>query len=231
MTTKYGIRFAVRDTRPGRCAWGNAMFDAIRGSYPNITAENAGDDFEFFTQLPEEYRQFLSVSNGGFVDEFRYAFLTGVPFRTEFVDTPSRDDCPVEFFGIPVSEPSEDSPADLLQEMVDHEAENFLPKGVFAIARCSQNSLVCISLREEDRGCIYYWDWYWRYEWCKPFFDERIQQALQPFPDYRAILNDPEHPQYEKLMDDINYATLMPLAPNFLKWFESCTDKRDEVEE
>lgn len=210
---------------------GNIMFDEIRNSYPRIIDENTCDDFEFFMQLPDDYRQFLSATNGGFVEAFRYTFLTGVPFRTEYVDNPSRDDCPVEFYGIPVNEQIDESPNDLLQEMVDHEAEEFLPKGVIAIARCFQNSLVCISLREEDRGWIYYWDWYWRHEWCRPFFDERIKRAYQPYPDYRAILNDPEHPLYESLLDDLNYATLTLVAPSFRKWFESCTDKRQEEEE
>ena len=133
------------------------MFDEIHDSFPPITRKLTREDYDFFSSLPDDYRAFLEAHNGGFVDEFRYTFLTGVPFG----DSPSRDDCPIEFFGIPTTQDSGTFPEDLLQMLVDHASENFLPRDVIAIARCVQNSLVCISGRSEDWGAIYYWDWYW----------------------------------------------------------------------
>lgn len=204
------------------------MFDEIRNSYPPITAEAAGENHEFLSQLPDDYRRFLEAHNGGFVEESRYGFLTGVPFRTESADNPSRDDWPVEFFGIPIGDSPGDHPSDLLQQLVDHAAEGFLPRDVIAVARCSQSSLVCLSLREADHGCVYYWDWYWRYPWCRFFFDERIQAVLRAYPDSAAILEEAEHPLHARLQDDLNFATLVQLAPRFRAWFESCEDLREE---
>jgi hypothetical protein len=76
------------------------MFDDIRGSFPQIKNRLTAEESGFFRSLPEAYREFLQQHNGGFVDEFRYTFPTGVPFQTDEVDNPSRDDCPVEFYGL-----------------------------------------------------------------------------------------------------------------------------------
>jgi hypothetical protein len=76
------------------------MFDDIRGSFPQIKNRLTAEESGFFRSLPEDYREFLQQHNGGFVDEFRYTFPTGVPFQTDEVDNPSRDDCPVEFYGL-----------------------------------------------------------------------------------------------------------------------------------
>ena len=204
------------------------MFEEISNSFPGITAGLAGDDYEFFSQLPDDYRRFLATTNGGFVEELRYTFLTGVPFKTETVDNPSRDDWVVEFFGIPTTDAPGEYPADLLQERVDHEAEAFLPTDVIAIARCSQSSLVCISLRDADYGCVFYWDWYWRYPWCKSFFDSRVESVKQLYPDHAAIMDNAGHPLHAQVQDDFNGAILVQLAPSFRAWFEACEDRRDD---
>lgn len=207
------------------------MFEEIRASFPAITAQSAGDDHAFFTQLPDHYRRFLAARNGGFAAESRYTFLTGVPFVTETVHNPSRDDCVIEFFGIPTTDAAGDFPRDLLQERVDHEAEGFLPHDVIAIARCSQNSLVCISLRTEDRGAIYYWDWYWRYPWCKAFFAARIDAVAQQYPQHAEILADEEHALHHEVQDAFNFATLVRLAPDFETFARACEDRREDSDD
>jgi hypothetical protein len=203
------------------------MFDEIRNSFPAISDQLAEEERVFFDRLPDDYRAFLLAHNGGFVEEFRYTFLTGVPFRTSEIDNPSRDDCPVEFFGIATTEPGSALPEDIMQMVVDHAAEEFLPRDVIAIARCVQSSLVCLSLRADDRGAIYYWDWYWRYPWCKDFFDARIARALAAFDDPDAIRRDLRHPRRAELHDALNFATLVKLAPSFSEWGRSCEDRRE----
>ena len=107
----------------------------------------------------QQYRHFLLSHNGGSVDAFRYTFMTGVPFRTEHAETPSREDSPVDFFGIPTTSDSDGCPDDLLQRAVDYEDQKFLPSNLLAIATCVQSSLVYISTGGPDLGAIYYWDW------------------------------------------------------------------------
>lgn len=56
------------------------MGDETRDSSPQITAECAGAtgaDHRVFVELPEDYRRFLSASNGGLGEEYPYAFLSG----------------------------------------------------------------------------------------------------------------------------------------------------------
>lgn len=206
------------------------MFDDIHGSFPSpLERPFRPEDERYFQGLPEEYRRFLEAHNGGFTDEFRYTFLTGVPFKTEEVDNPSRNDCPIEFFGIPTTDAPGEWPEDLLQMVADHAAEEFLPSGVIAIARCVQNSLVCISLRDEDRGSIYYWDWYWRYPWCSEFFEKRIDEARARIEEPEKILENRADPRYQDVVDALNFATLVKLAASLSEWFRSCEDRRSEA--
>jgi hypothetical protein len=143
------------------------------------------------------------------------------------LDNASRNDCPVEFYGIATVESRKDYPEDLLQVMVDHKSESFLPQDVIAIARCVQNSLVCLSLRPEDRGSVYYWDWYWRYPWCKAFFEERIERVTRNYTNPELILRDENDPLHSKLCDQLNFATLTRLAPSFTEWSALCEDQRN----
>lgn len=204
----------------------------ITGSYPAPTQANISNDcWSFFQKLPSSYRKFLLSYNGGFVSEFQYTFLTGVPFKTEEVYNPSRDDCVVEFFGIPTSGDECEGPKDLLQTAIDYKAEHFLPNNIIAIARCIEDSLICISLRESDYGQVYYWDYSWQYPWCKYFFEQRINEVRRLYPNAQEIANTPDHPDMQRMMDDFNYATIVRLADDFDEWIESCTDKSNHMEE
>ena len=202
---------------------------SITNPFPALAEGAVTEDvWELFREFPHDYQAFLLAQNGGFVDEFQYTFQTGVPFKTESVDNPSRDDCPVEFFGLPTLDIAAAStyPDDLLQVAVDHHAEAFLPSNLIAIARCVQNSLVCMSIAGEDRGAVYYWDWYWQYPWCKEFFERRI--AAVDHPDIADVHDDPQHPAYQAVVDAYNYATVVKLADSFGEWLESCVDARDD---
>jgi SMI1-KNR4 cell-wall len=203
------------------------MFDDIQRSFPPIKNQLAEEESGFFRRLPKDYRKFLQQHNGGFVDDFRYTFPTGVPFQTDEVDDPSRDDCPIEFYGLPTVAHRKGLPGDLMQLQVIHDSEDFLPRDVIAIARCVQNSLVCLSLRPEDRGSVYYWDWYWRYPWCKSFFEERIERIVRKYDNPSRILKEVKDPSHVTLRDELNFATLTRLAPGFAAWFAMCEDRRD----
>jgi len=182
-----------------------------------------------FDALPVSYQSFLENHNGGEIDEFALTFDTGVPFRTETVDNPSRNDGVRDFFGFRTNETT--GPEDLLERRVRHDGEQFLPRGFVAIAVCVQSSLVCLSLRPNDFGHVYYWDWYWRYPWCKWFFDARTRAVAERYPDAKATLRDASSPRYREVCDAFNYATVVELAASFHDWIVECYDAREDDEE
>jgi hypothetical protein len=202
----------------------------LERSFPTLTSSAASaDDWAFIHQLPDDYLAFLLTQNGGFAQEFQYTFQTGVPFKTEGVDTPSRDDSPIEFFGVPTDKSRGRRPRDLLQLAVDHAAEEFLPSNLIAIVSCVQSSLVCICVEGADRGGIYYWDWYWRYPWCKPFFEQRIRTVKESNPDHASVLKDNSHARYREVADALNFATVTRIADNLSQWLLSCQDRRIDI--
>ncbi|MFK7885749.1 MAG: SMI1/KNR4 family protein [Gammaproteobacteria bacterium] len=203
------------------------MFEGLSESYPPLDTLQGNVAKHYLEGFPDDYRAFLAAHNGGFADAFRYTFLTGVPFKSKAVSNSSRDDCPIEFFGLPQDEQLEGYPDSLLHVAADHAQEGFLPNDVVAIARCVQSSLVCLSRREDDFGSVYYWDWYWQYPWCEAFFRERINAARQPYDEPNQILGNSEHPQHTELRDALNFATLLKVAPSFSAWAEQCEDRRD----
>lgn len=206
-----------------------SVIEGIIDSYRPLAGTSDPAVKTFLADLPDDYLTFLRAHNGGVVDAFRYSFLTGVPFKTQTVNNPSRDDCPVEFFGVPPDKITEGYPDNLLEVAEEHAGEGFLPRGVFAIARCVQNSLVCLSRREEDHGAVYYWDWYWQYPWCEGFFLSRIDAVRAEFDNPDAILADETHPRHAQLRDALNFATLLRVAPNFSTWISQCEDRREHA--
>lgn len=208
-----------------------SLVELITGSLPPLhDVVLDGPQRELLDSLPADYRRFLEQHNGGELPEFALAFDTRVPFRTEKVDRPSRNDGVREFFGFRSSRDDE-GPADLLERRVLHDSEEFLPAGIIAIAICAQSSLVCLSVRRNHFGRVYYWDWYWRYPWCKWFFDQRIDYVASRYPDSKTILKAPAHPRYWETVDAFNYATIVPLAPSFDAWIASCYDAREDEDE
>lgn len=198
------------------------MFDELTNSLPPITDALTPERRAFFESLPRDYREFLEKHNGGFAEEFRLAFATGVPGK-------SREDCVVELLGLNAADSDSSEPGDLQQLRLLHDSEEFLPRDIVAIARCVTSSLVCVSLRDEDRGAIYYWNWYWRYPWNKEFFEARIEQAQARFADAKAILSDSNHPNYGECYDAFNFATLVKLADSFTAWAARCYDGREST--
>lgn len=200
----------------------------VVGSYSALTSGSTSPEFwKWYCKLPNEYRDFLSAQNGGFVEEDRYTFPTGVPFKSEAANVPSREDCLVKIFGIPTSTTLSSAPVDLLQMAAIHKEEGFLPSTVVAIARCAQNSLICLAISGDDVGTVYYWDWYWRYPWCKAYFDARVAVVLHRYPNADEILEDVSHQQHLEVADALNYATIVHQADSLAQWLRRCEDRRD----
>lgn len=177
----------------------------IVGSFAPATRESIDNGARaFFDALPLEYKEFLARHNGGVVEEFAWTFDTGVPFKTDSADNPSRTDCVIDLFGIPTADPPDPAPEDLLQVAAD---------------------------RADDLGHVYYWDWYWQYPWCEQFSCSRVDAVHGSFPNAEQVLNDGHHPQYQQLIDELNYATLIRIATSWPEFLEKCRDERELSEE
>jgi SMI1-KNR4 cell-wall len=95
--------------------------------------------------LPEDYKEFLKRSNGGRPTP-KYFPIQG------FTNNPVGQ--VQDFFGI-------DDPVQSCR--LDWKYKMFLgriPKNLFPIACEDGGSLVCLSLSGQDKGCVYYWDFY-----------------------------------------------------------------------
>lgn len=199
------------------------MLPTLRNPLGQLDASPLGAQASaLLDRLPADYRAFLAQHNGGFVDESALTFDTGVPFH----QNPSREDCVVEFFAIhPLGHrAAEGQPGDLVRLLVDHASEAFLPRDVVAIARCVQNSLLLLSLREHDHGAIHYWDWYWRYPWCKPWFEARIDAVKARFADELDRYDELPEDRRLHLQDALNEATIVRLADCLDAWLAGCRD-------
>lgn len=202
------------------------MFRELRDSLPAITDALTPARRAFFDRLPPDYQQFLAAHNGGYTEFLRYTFMTGVPYVLGDVDVADRGNCVAEFFGLNAADVTDSTPCDLVQQHEFHTPQEVLPRDVIVIARCVENSLVCLSLRDDDRGAIYYWERHWRYPWCREFFEARIEAAESKFADADTIAHDRVHPQFAELTDARNFATLLKLADSFTAWPSSCLDER-----
>lgn len=182
---------------------------------PSFTAE----DWAVWNRLPQEYRDFLAIHNGGFVDSDKASFATKVQRVYEGQVYNNATNALEElwcFLSYENAPPSEEQPASILHEHFDrHVEEDFLPTGVYVIGRCIQNSLICLSVNEADYGAIYYWEWYWQYPWYKDFFEGRVENVQTAYPDAKAILDDESDPRYQEVVDAFNYATLMKVSDTF----------------
>lgn len=181
-----------------------------------------GAQAALWSTLPPSYREFLCRWNGGVLEEGQLCFDTPIPYVKDGRQVRDHQtDSVVEFFGFqPPGETRE--PRDLATVKPEHDAEEFLPLGVIAIAECLGNSLLCLSTRSEDYGIVYYWDYYWKYPWSRPFFEPRIQAAKREFPDLDAIRADPLHPRRREAVDTLNYASLVRLAEDLESWLSMC---------
>lgn len=166
-------------------------------------------------RLPAGYRSFLEAyADGGAVREGALVFATGVPYRTPEIDNPSRTDLVRDF--LPFGE--------LTGNL------EVVPSWGVSIAKCSQDSLVVLSLRPEDHGSVWYWDWHWYYPWSKFFFDDRLDAVHDRYPESETILENPGHPMFATVRDAINEATLVRIADSFEAWIAACRDENEEPE-
>lgn len=181
-----------------------------------------GNQRSLWSILPASYREFLCRFNGGVIEEGQLSFDTPIHFFKENRRVQDhQNDSVIELFAF--QPPGETrAPSDLAKLKQEHDASDFLPLGVIAVAECLGSSLLCLSTRPEDHGAIYYWDYYWKYPWCWPFFAPRIEAAEREFPDIAAIRADPLHPRRREALDALNFATLVRLADDLVDWLAMC---------
>lgn len=177
-------------------------------------------ELQFFLALPETLQELLRRWNGAFFNG-EAGFSTGVEVRREGQASGVDEDSLVELWGLTRTLSSSDSdeiPNDLVAEAARHDDEAFLPRGLVAIGYGLQHSLVLVSVRPEDRGAVYYWDWYWQYPWKIEFFMERIKRATAAFTDPAGATDDPNHPDHDAVVEAANGATVVRLHDDFGAW-------------
>ncbi len=207
-------------------------------NYYNLTlGKLTKDEKAVFEALPKDYQAFLKENNGGMViDEEKCYFKTDLVRKFEDGRVYKESSNGLEefwgFLSYKNETPGEqfEYPMSILHEHYDrHIEEEFLPSNVIAIGRCVQNSLIAISLNKHDFGSIYYWEWYWQYPWFEDYFQKRIKQAADQFNNVSDILENSEHPKYQKAFDALNYATWVKVSSSFSEFIENLyeTDNED----
>lgn len=157
---------------------------------------------ELFGALPETLQGVLRTWNGAYFSG-ELSFPTGVETRREGTAAIGQDSL-VELWGLYPKEAdggSEETPLDLVTEAARHEEQAFLPRGLVAIGLGMENSLVLVSVRPQDLGAVFYWDWYWQYPWRVDFFQERIDRAMSAFADPAAAIDDLRHPDHDAVVE------------------------------
>ncbi|MCF6190647.1 MAG: SMI1/KNR4 family protein [Cocleimonas sp.] len=194
------------------------------------------DEKSVFEAFPKDYQDFLKENNGGMVvDEEKCFFKTDLVRKFDDGRIYEGSSNGVEeflgFLSYENEEPGEDFeyPMSILHQHYDrHLEEEFLPSNVIVIGRCVQNCLIAISLNKHDFGSVYYWEWYWQYPWFEEYFQTRIKQASKQFEDVGKILENPDHPKYQKAFDALNYATWVKVAPTFTDFIDGLYETNNE---
>lgn len=210
----------------------------LTNSYKLHTYKLNKDEKDLFSSLPSDYREFLKKNNGGMVaDSSECFFKTDLVRRFEDgrVYEGSSNDIE-EFFGFLSYENEEpgkefEYPMSILHQHYDrHQEEEFLPSNVIVIGRCIQNSLILISLNEDDYGSVYYWEWYWQYPWYEEHFKKKIMEVSSKYENIKDILSDPNHSLYEEAYDALNYATLSKVSTSFTDLIDGLYESTDKDE-
>lgn len=187
------------------------------------------DEQRVWDEFPDDYQAAIRAVNGGWLDESLF-FDVPIVWEHEGHRREGKQAALEELWTwIPLATEEPDEVASVLhQHFGRHVQEEFLPGAVIVIARAAQNSLVALSTRPEDRGAVYYWEWYWNYPWYKDFFEARVRDAIVDFDDAREALGDPEHHRHEEVIDAANYATLLKIADSFSEFVRELHPERAE---
>lgn len=186
----------------------------------NFTAK----EMALWERLPTEYRDFISVHNGGFVGSKKCSFKTNIERSLDGKCVNDSSNDLEELFGFisyENAQPESEKPRSVLHEHFNrHIKEGFLPSDVYVIGYCGGSCLLAVSLNDNDFGSIYYWEWYWQYPWFEPFFKRRIKQARSQFDNVDSIVADKEHPQYEAAFNALNYSTIVKVGESFSSFIQ-----------
>jgi len=106
-----------------------------------------------------------------------------------------------------------------------------MPKNTFAIAKFESSSLAVLSVRPEDYGKIYYWDWYMNYPWRGDFYKNRLQPVYEQFGNELDKILDAgdSHPKYVVLNKACNNALLVNLADSFSEFIRMIEDEPNDA--
>lgn len=94
-------------------------------------------------ELPVAYRRFLLVTNGGRPTPDHYPIMDN--FDVPFSDIQM-------LFSVRGRMDRDDL------EAVFYDVRNSIPSGFLPVGHSSTNDLLCVSLRGEDHGAVYFWD-------------------------------------------------------------------------
>ena len=123
------------------------------------------------TSLPQEYKDFLKQNNGGRPSP-KFFPIKG------FANNPIGQ--VLDFFGI------DDQVKSCRLDWNHKTLLGKIPANMFAIACEDGGSLICLSLSGEDKGRIYYWDFYGQTE--RPSY-ENVYFVAETFHEFLASLH------------------------------------------
>ncbi len=192
----------------------------LMNSLPALERKHIEDiERHFGRTLPEDYAQFLLTFNGGeAIPDADYMIRTDI--RQQEIDGRSGlvRDCVEEFFGFLGKDQQLadfEGPNFLLGMNETYQIEEFLPRDVIGIGLTSSHSIICLSLREDDFGSVYYWYYNWHQPWASEHFEQKIAAVQESIPDFEEVVEKGEGEEFELARDEINYATLTKLGESF----------------
>ena len=208
----------------------------LKNAYKLSSYKLTKDEKDLFSSLPNDYRDFLKKTNGGMtVDSAQCFFKTDLARKFEdgrvYEDSANGIEELFGFLSYENEEPGKEFeyPMSILHQHYDrYLEEQFLPDNVIVIGRCIQNSLIAISLNEDDYGSVYYWEWYWQYPWFEETFKKRISVVSAKYENLKDILSDPNDPQFSEACNALSYATLVKVSDSFTDFIDNLYEEMDD---
>jgi hypothetical protein len=214
----------------------------IKYSFPKLNKSKLeeledilSEEFDY-ASLPNDYKKFLLKNNGGYIspgyidtDEYEppeeivvFEINLKSIYRKEDLTTYSV----YAFFSFWLEKYGKEDEI-IRPDLYDIVASNehsiewgILPLDMMSIAKCSNelDSLVCISLSEEDYGSIYFYYGLWHHQanMFGEYYNIKKQEILNKYgEDAEKILNDEEHELNFKLEDEIRRSHFIKIADSF----------------
>lgn len=209
-----------------------------------------------YSNIPDEYKQFLLKSNGGFISpgfiddnentQHNQEIVFETPLKWVIMNNKPVEPALIAFFGIWLEEDMNEDEVENwdLPELIlsnAHSKEDFevLPDNMMSIASCQHpdaSDILCISLEADDYGAIYY-----NYGMCdhpaKPhgdYYENATQLVLKKYnlSNEDTYNLDEEKPKDRKIINELKRATFVKIANSFGEFIDNCkiieVEKYDE---